>query len=222
MTLTQSGYPVIAAYGDPLIVKTAPVNAAPGVRAGDTHTVLSWVMDRFDQTVAKLKPAQCWGYAPRKIRGGSDYWSNHASGTAIDLNAADFPQGTRRMTLSQIDACRAIVAQSGGAIRWGGDYGGSTLVDQQHFEIASATACQRLAAKLRAAPKPTQEDDMPTAREVADTLLDTKIRVTDAAQGPNGSASEETVRDILARLIRLTALTQDWVRKGAHPKEDTK
>lgn len=78
--------------------------------------------------------------------------------------------------------------------------------------------------RVIAAPKPAptkpnstiqEDDDMPTAQEVANALLNTKITVTDAANGSNGSTSSETVRDILARLVRVTTLTQDDVRKDA-------
>lgn len=58
------------------------------------------------------------------------------------------------------------------------------------------------------------DDDMPTAREIADTLLDTKIRVNDAAQGVNGSVQDYSVRELLARIGRVTTLTQDAVRDG--------
>lgn len=59
------------------------------------------------------------------------------------------------------------------------------------------------------------DDDMPTAREVVDELLDkTTITVRDAAQGVNGSVQNYTVRELLARLGRLTSLTQDAVRDG--------
>ena len=61
-------------------------------------------------------------------------YSNHASGTAIDLNWQKFPMFKRNMNKKQVEACRAIVADCEGLIRWGGDY--KTSVDQMHFEIA--------------------------------------------------------------------------------------
>lgn len=164
MTVTQSGFQVIPKYGDPRLmpVVVAGVNLAPGVLAGDVATVARWCAERFNATVAPLVFGECWGYAPRQIRGGTG-WSNHASGTAWDFNTADFPQGRRTMTATQRAACRAIVKAAGGVLRWGGDYTGSTAVDEQHFEIApgmvGSLALRTLAAKL-AATQPVQEDDM--------------------------------------------------------------
>ena len=65
-------------------------------------------------------------------------------------------------------------------------------------------------------PKPSpEEDDMPTAKEIVIELLDnTTIIVDDAAQGPDGSVQKYTVRELLARVGRLTSLTQDAVRDG--------
>lgn len=75
-----------------------------------------------------------WGYAFRPIRGQSTGFSNHASGTAMDLNATRHPlgkQGTfRRMQATRI---RTRLAWMRGVIRWGGDYNGRK--DEMHFEI---------------------------------------------------------------------------------------
>jgi hypothetical protein len=177
IAFTQSGYPVIPKYGDPRIAKTSPVNAAPGV-LDELVPIFNWVMRQFDKTVTPLIAKQCWGYAPRQIRGGTG-WSNHASGTAVDLNATMFPQGKRRMAAAQVAACRNIVRQSGGAIRWGGDYTGSTAVDQQHFEIASIAAARAFIARLKAKPT-VQEDDMgfteEQLRKIIREEVDTAIR----------------------------------------------
>lgn len=166
MAFTQSGFPVIPAYGDPLIepLTVAGVGVLPGVRRGDVHDILGWVAQQFHETVARLKTGQCWGYGPRTIVGGTG-WSNHAGGAAIDLNSADFPQGRRNMTPAQVAACRQIVKAAGGVVRWGGDYTAPTLVDQMHFEInnnqANTAKLAKLAGKIRAgklgvAPAPSK------------------------------------------------------------------
>lgn len=76
-----------------------------------------------------------WGYAERPIRGGSDL-SNHASGTAIDLNATRHPLGTNpgaNYSPAQIAAIHKIVGLTDGVVRWGGDYIGRK--DGMHLEI---------------------------------------------------------------------------------------
>lgn len=144
-------------------MKTSPVNAAPGVLKGDVKIVMEWVMNQFDKTVASLVAAQCWGYAPREIRGGYGY-SNHASGTAIDLNSAQFPQGRYNMSKTQIGACRQIVKQSGSVIRWGGDFTG-VAVDQMHFEIAPGKAGKPVAALAKKLSTPKETPLMVTAAD---------------------------------------------------------
>ena len=73
-----------------------------------------------------------WGYAYRPIRGTTVHLSNHASGTAIDLNATKHPLGASgTFTKAQERTIRQLCAQYG--LRWGGDY--EVRKDEMHFEI---------------------------------------------------------------------------------------
>lgn len=90
----------------------------------------------FNQEVEKLesKTLDDWGYAYRAIRGQEDAGnlSNHASGTAVDLNATKHPLGKRNtFTDEQEIKIRALAAKYG--LRWGGDY--KNRADEMHFEI---------------------------------------------------------------------------------------
>lgn len=120
------------------------------IRRGDVATVLAYVAEQFHKTVEPLHKGWCWGFAPRKVRGSSTVISNHASATAIDLNAPDHPLGVSgTFTSKQVAAIRKILAFCDGVVRWGGDYSGRK--DQMHFEInAGSAAVTRLAAKIRA------------------------------------------------------------------------
>jgi hypothetical protein len=93
-----------------------------------------------------------WGYAERPIRGSSTTLSNHASGTAIDLNATRHPLGVRNtFSNAQEDAIRAHLREYGGVIRWGGDY--ANRADEMHFEInRDQEATAAVARKLRTSP----------------------------------------------------------------------
>lgn len=95
-----------------------------------------------------------WGYAERTIRGSSTTLSNHASGTAIDLNATKHPLGkVGTFTGGQTSRIRRELAKYEGAIRWGGDYNGRK--DEMHFEImASPARCWQVLAKLTVHPEP--------------------------------------------------------------------
>ena len=90
----------------------------------------------FNAEVEKLEGGALddWGYAYRAIRGQEDAGnlSNHASGTAVDLNATKHPLGKRNtFTDEQEVKIRALAAKYGQ--RWGGDY--KNRADEMHFEI---------------------------------------------------------------------------------------
>lgn len=78
-----------------------------------------------------------WSYAYRPIRGStSGTLSNHSSGTAVDLDATEFPMGVRRMTRRQRWRVHRIVKACGGQIRWGGEW---SYPDEMHLELAPGT-----------------------------------------------------------------------------------
>jgi len=125
-----------------------------GVRRGDVATVLFYVAGRFHREVEPLHPGWCWGWFVKVIEGSTSI-SNHASGTAIDLNAPNHPIA-RSGTFSgaKVKAIRRILADCDGVVRWGGDYSGRK--DEMHFEInKGAAAVSLLCQKFKA-----QEDDM--------------------------------------------------------------
>lgn len=134
------------------------------VRTGPAGDLLLQVAALFDARVQNIDNARGalddWGYAERPIRGTTTVLSNHASGTAIDLNATRWPLGSSpsiNLSVEQIARVREIVAACGGAVRWGGDY--VARKDPMHFEIADGTTeagCARALAALNAwaAPKP--------------------------------------------------------------------
>jgi len=73
-----------------------------------------------------------WGYCFRNVRGTTDKLSNHASGTAIDLNATKHPLGhAGTFTPMQIVLIQALSKKYG--LKWGGDYKGRK--DEMHWEI---------------------------------------------------------------------------------------
>lgn len=134
------------------------VDFPQGVRGGDVETVLMYVAEQFHKTVEPLKDGECWGYLYRAISGSASL-SNHASGTAIDLNAHAHPMGSANtFTAAKVAAIRAILAFCEGVVRWGGDFSGRK--DDMHFEIDKGAAdVARVAKKIRAlgappAPKP--------------------------------------------------------------------
>lgn len=91
-----------------------------------------------------------WGYAIRPIRGGGITLSNHASGTALDINAQAHPLGSRHTFTDEQEwrLLRRLRGRYGGLIRWGGSYSGRA--DEMHFElVGDRTEVRALAGVLR-------------------------------------------------------------------------
>jgi D-alanyl-D-alanine carboxypeptidase len=111
---------------------------------------------RFDAEVEPLIWPGCWGYALRPIKGTGTY-SNHSSGTAIDLNAPRHPQGVpaaRNYTRGQRGALGAILADYAGVITWGGTWD-LPDTDGMHFEITPGVTVgevEAVAARLTGPP----------------------------------------------------------------------
>ena len=100
---------------------------------------------------AKVEPIDTgdlddWGYCYRPVRGDTAKLSNHASGTAIDLNATRHPLGKiNTFTAEQQATIRLLCKRYG--LKWGGDY--KTRKDDMHFEIVnSRESVKALADKL--------------------------------------------------------------------------
>lgn len=154
----NAGTPAAIGGLDTSAVPGTSVKLPQGVRKGDVATVLLYVAQQFHRTVEPLHPGWCWGYHYKHIE-GSTTLSNHASGTAIDLNAPNHPMGrANTFSASKRAAIRAILRYCDGVVRWGGDYTGRR--DDMHFEIVKGAAdVARLARKIRGAstnPLPVQ------------------------------------------------------------------
>jgi len=167
MVNSQNGYPA----NDATLVSSRLV---PGttrkltVRKGPAGDLLLWVAAQFDKLVEDIEQGilDDWGYAPREIRGSTQI-SNHASGTAIDLNATSHPLATdppANFSKAKIDAIHGITGRTQGCVRWGGDYTGRK--DGMHFEIVASEA--RCASVLNNLNSQTDWIDMATKQEVQD------------------------------------------------------
>ena len=130
-----------------------------------------------------------WSYAARLIRGSSTTVSNHASGTAIDLNALQYPLGTSHMSGPKVERLREALARlelhQGDLLRWGGDYHGRR--DQMHIEVV----CTREEARAWARRMHRQVRAVPRARRTlvltaaAAALVATgQMRAKDVDPGP--------------------------------------
>lgn len=73
-----------------------------------------------------------WGFAWRKIRGGTT-WSMHAAGLAVDFDALTNPMGPRRTTFP-VTQTRRLAEELG--FRWGYDW--ANRPDAMHFEFVGS------------------------------------------------------------------------------------
>ncbi len=136
------------------------------LRPGDTADILVDLVKRYDATVERVRQGEVddWSYARRPVRGGSTIWSEHAAGTAIDLNATKHFRGSKgTFTHEQLVEIDDLLDLYEGVVAWGGNF--KTTVDEMHFEITVPPGdpkIARVAAKIRAL-----EDEL-SAKDVAE------------------------------------------------------
>lgn len=150
MPYSLNGWPVIASQSSPLL----RVGTIPGTRIRirahrDALPALLAVAAAVNEEVAPLRLGNTTtsqdeaGYTYRVARGSSS-WSNHASGTAVDLNWKRRPALVRRMSARERAAAERIARRVAPVIAWGGKW--RTKPDEMHWEIRPGTT----AAELRA------------------------------------------------------------------------
>lgn len=149
MVNSQNGWPVNPPRHASLVPGTDIRLVVADGPAGDLLIMFAGMFHRDVESISTGAGGVLddWGWADRPIR-GSDQISNHASATAIDLNATRHPLGaTGTFTTKQRDAIHSLLRLFSGAIRWGGDYSGRK--DEMHFEInTDVVGVKRALAKL--------------------------------------------------------------------------
>lgn len=193
------------------------------LRKGDAGFLLKHFADWFDAKVEDIDQGilDDWGYAEREIRDGTAL-SNHASGTAMDLNATKHPLGARgTFPAAKADGIRQRLKLYDGVIRWGGDY--VNRADEMHFEIVGTPAqVTRVATSLRegAAEKPAVAPVLRTPT-VADLVVTLK-RLEAASQNPTAKQDIGRARLLLEDIQGTTRIstptTLEGVRKALRAK----
>lgn len=108
--------------------------------------ILAAFASEFNEKIEKLEGETFddWSYAYRPVRGQTTGLSNHASGTAIDLNALRHPLGKKgTFGIPKEIALKELVKKYG--LRWGGSY--ASRPDEMHFEIIETPAQVQLRIK---------------------------------------------------------------------------
>lgn len=96
----------------------------------------------------KLRKGTCWGHSYRKIA-GTDVWSNHAYGLAIDVNAPWNGRGTDGNLPRKF-----VRTMKFWGFEWGGDW---DFTDPMHFEWRFGRA--KLRRQAREARRKTNRRD---------------------------------------------------------------
>ena len=117
-----------------------------GVKGGDVTTVMAYLCTQFHYRVEPVVSGWDWGYTYKQKVNNPSSLSCHASGTAVDLNAPDHPNGSSgTFTDAQVGEIYAILYELQGGVDWLEGY------DEMHFEIAvSAWTLANIAAQLPA------------------------------------------------------------------------
>jgi hypothetical protein len=153
MATSQNGWPVLSS-GDTKKWTIPDTGRHLILAKGAAGFILVHFALWFHESVEELDDGQWddWGWANRPIR-GSTSTSNHASGTAMDLNATKHPLGVQdTFTGEQERKIRKRLDLYDGCIRWGGDY--QYRADEMHFEIdATKAAVVKVAERLRDSPR---------------------------------------------------------------------
>lgn len=157
-----------------------------GLKAGDVTTVLLYVDAQMEARVEKRIPAHCWGYAYKANANNPSQLSNHASGTAIDRNAPEHPNGKGgTFSAAQVKQIEAILAECGGAVKWLKGY------DEMHFDIAvDAKTLAPIAARLAGKP-PAVTTPPPPTKDWFDMATEADLRriVADEIKKNNPAAA---------------------------------
>lgn len=146
---SQNGWTVIWKNGPQLT--TIPVIIGK-VRAGDVAIVFADLIEELAKIVGLNDRKDDWGWNVRPIRGQVNGYSNHASGTAIDLDATEHPRGVQgTWTSSDKAKVHKLLDRYDGVIRWGEDYNPNlSKVDGMHFEVhASKAAVKKVADRIK-------------------------------------------------------------------------
>lgn len=153
MAISENGWPVLSSGSAHLYRWAIPTKQGTVyllMRSGSVGFVLAFWVSLFAARIQPVfgKVLDDWGYAYREIR-SSTGWSNHASATAVDLNALQHPLG-KVGTMVKASLVRLLLkTRMRGRIKWGGDY--QNRKDEMHFEIypgIQMPECEALAKTL--------------------------------------------------------------------------
>lgn len=153
MPSSQNGWVVLPSTSKQLYRWMLPCGVGFTLREGATGFILAYIGETIHQKVEHITVGtDDYGYARRLIRGSTNTWSNHSSGTAMDLNSLQHPLGAlNTWTPKESRRIRKLLREVYGVVRWGEDY--QHRKDGMHFEIASDRVTVEMTARVLAVSK---------------------------------------------------------------------
>lgn len=149
-------------WSDPRL-ETKPIPGVPNRKLTMRREVLPLFLalaKDYHDTIAPLDEGELddWSYSYRDARYSSS-WSDHASGTAVDLNAGkegwlgmanySFWADPKRHKAAQAIKARYEVVMWGGSKDFGGDYYNGSTVDWMHWAIKPGVSLAQVQAVIK-------------------------------------------------------------------------
>lgn len=151
---TYNGWSIIGSSGTASIAGGSRTTA---VRSGDVATVLSYFAAQYNARVEPITSFHGYRTLAQNRDAGGSCRSDHMSGTALDINggvhlweaAGNGYPTNGGFTAAQVSTLRAIMAEVGNVVAWGGDYAVGNR-DAMHFYIqATPAGVAQVAAAIR-------------------------------------------------------------------------
>lgn len=112
---------------DECVIVPGPFMDTAPLRTGIAETILGDFVRRYHMECAPVI-SPVWGWSATNTVGNS----NHLSGTAVDINAPQWPWGYRTMGATLIGKIRMLLTHYEGAVFWGRVW---NRPDEMHFQL---------------------------------------------------------------------------------------
>lgn len=177
MATSINGWPVLQPTSTRLVTKTIPGTTRKIKLRGDVAPLFLALAADYHKKIAPIDTGTFddWGYAYREAN-AADAWSDHSSGTAMDLNATkEGRMGTGPYSwwnsFNRALKARTLKAKYGlfiwgGAASLGGDYRLARNYDWMHWALKPGTNIQQVRAKINALGIKPDGTYWPTTRPV--------------------------------------------------------
>lgn len=125
---------------DECVVVSGPGMSTAPLRRGAAEIILGDLVRRYHNECAPVL-GPVWGWSATNDVGNS----NHLAGTAVDINAPQWPWGYRTMGAALVTKITTLVNSYGGAVYWGRNW---SRPDEMHFQLNWPEGDSRYAAVI--------------------------------------------------------------------------